>query len=62
MGREPRAQQRPVALAGIDVNFPVDVFTISVDDAFTIESSVSLKPEVRLVVCSCTSNSGTISV
>ncbi len=39
MGREPRAQQRSVTLAGVDVNLSINVFTISVDDVFALESA-----------------------
>ena len=48
MGREPRAQQRPVAFAGIDVNLSINVSTISVDDVFALERVVFLKRIVRL--------------
>ena len=47
MGREPRAQQRPVALAGVDVNLSINVFTVSVDHGFTLESVVFPKWIIR---------------
>ena len=34
MGREPRSQQRPVALTGVDVDSAIDVFSVTVDDVF----------------------------
>ena len=47
MGREPRAQQRSVALASVDMNLPINVFTVSVDRGFTLESVVFLKRIMR---------------
>ena len=34
MGREPRSQQRPVALTGVDVDSAINVFSVTVDDGF----------------------------
>ena len=47
MGREPRAQQRPVALAGVDVGLSINVFAVSMDDVFALESVVFLKRIIR---------------
>jgi len=43
MRREPRAQQRPVALTGIDVDVSIDVFAVTVDDVFAVECVVFLE-------------------
>ena len=34
MGREPRSQQRPVALAGVDVDLVGGVFAVAMGDEF----------------------------
>ena len=47
MGREPRTQQRPVALASVDVNLFINVFTVSVNHGFTLESVVFFKRIIR---------------
>jgi len=43
MGREPRSQQRAVALAGIDVNLFISVFTVTVDDVLAVERVVVIQ-------------------
>ena len=43
MGREPRSQQRAVALAGVDVNAFISVFTVAVDDVFGVEGVVVIE-------------------
>ncbi len=43
MGREPRSQQRSVALAGVDVNLVVRIFAIAVDDVFAVECVVLIE-------------------
>ena len=40
MGREPPSHQRRVALAGVDVNVFISVFTVAVDDVFAVEGIV----------------------
>ena len=47
MTREPRAQQRPMSLAGVDMYVSVDVFALTVDDVFAVEGSVFLQGLVR---------------
>ncbi len=47
MWREPRSQQRSVALAGVDVNVVIGVFAVAVDDVFAFESVVLLQWFVR---------------
>lgn len=40
MRREPRPQQRSVALAGIDVDVFIRAFAVAVDDVFAVECVV----------------------
>ncbi len=47
MRREPPSRQRRVALACVHVDCVIRVFTISVNDVFTVESLVFLKWIVR---------------
>ena len=42
MEREPQAQQRPVALAGVDMDVSISVLTVTGDDVFSVEGSVLL--------------------
>lgn len=40
MGREPQPQQRAVALAGVDMNVLIRVFTVAMDDVLAVEGVV----------------------
>lgn len=40
--REPRSQQRSMALAGVDVNVSISVFTVAVADVFVVESFMQM--------------------
>jgi hypothetical protein len=43
VGREPPSQLRRVALAGVDVNVFVSVFTVAMDEVFAVECIVFVK-------------------
>jgi len=47
MGREPPSHLRRVALASVDVHFVVGVFTVAVDDVFTVKCVVRFKRFIR---------------
>ena len=47
MRREPRLQQRPVALTGVDVDSAVSVFAVTVNNVFAVECVVIFEWFVR---------------
>ena len=47
MRREPRSQQRPLALTGVDVDSAVNVFAVTVDDVFALECVVLVERLAR---------------
>ena len=47
MGGEPGSLVRSVALAGVHVNVPINVFAVTTDDVFTSECVVLVKWVVR---------------
>jgi len=47
MGREPPSHLRRVALAGVDMNLVIGVFTVTMDDVFAVECVVRFEWLVR---------------